>query len=217
MSDVRRKRDDQRDVERPVQRPVQHDVQPATPARTVPDYELQETVEASSPAQLKALGDPLRNSIHHLLAERAATTTELAEVLGRPRGTVDHHLKVLQGAGLVGVVRTRRVRALTERFWGRTARTIFVDRVDVGPERDDHGFLSEAMVNFRNGEAGFTTLRYARIPEERVAEYARRLDALTMEFLDERRGGDTVFGLLVALAPTDRPALSDVPAERSDG
>ena len=93
----------------------------------MPDYDLAETVRASTPAQLKALADPLRSSILHLLAERAATTTELAEALGRPKGTVDHHLKVLERAGLVDVVRTREVRALTERFWGRTARTIFVD------------------------------------------------------------------------------------------
>jgi DNA-binding transcriptional ArsR family regulator len=179
----------------------------------VPDYSLAPAVSASTPAQLKALADPVRSSILHLLAERAATTTELAEVIGRPKGTVDHHLKVLQRAGFVDVVRTRQVRALTERFWGRTARTIYVDRVDVGPARDDHGFLAEAMDTFRDGEPSFTTLRYARIPAERVAEYIDRLDALAMEFIDERRGGGTVFGMVLAVAPTDQPALGD----RTDG
>ena len=183
----------------------------------MPDYPLAEAVAASTSEQLKALADPLRTSILHLLAERAATTTELAEAMDRPKGTIDHHLKVLQRAGFVGVVRTRKVRALTERFWGRTARTIFVERVDVGPDRDDHGFLHEAMNSFRNDEPGFTTLRYARIPAARIDEYARRLDELAMEFIDEPRGGDTVFGLLLALAPTDQPALPEPRAERSDG
>lgn len=177
----------------------------------IPDYDLADTVPASTPAQLKALADPIRGSILHLLAERAATTTELAEALDRPKGTVDHHLKVLQRAGFVKVVRTRKVRALTERFWGRTARTIVIERTDFGPQRDDHGhgFLAEAMSTFRDGEPSTTTLRYARIPKDRVAEYAVRLDALAMEFIDERRGGDTVYGLLLALAPTDQPALAD--------
>ena len=179
------------------------------PNRDIPDYDLADTVSASTPAQLKALADPVRSSILHLLAERAASTTELAEAIGRPKGTVDHHLKVLQRAGFVDVVRSRQVRALTERFWGRTARTIFIDRVDVGPARDDHGFLAEAMDTFRDGDPSFTTLRYARIPAARVAEYVQRLEDLSMEFLDERRGGGTVYGLLLALAPTEQPALAD--------
>lgn len=203
MSDVRKKRDDRGPDDR------------KKPA--VPDYELADWVAASEPAQLKALADPLRTSILHLLAERAATTTELAEALGRPKGTIDHHLKVLANAGLVHVVRTRQVRALTERFWGRTARTVFIERLDVGPERDDHGFLSEAMAKFRDGTPGYTTLRFARIPAARVEEYAERLDALAMEFLDEPRGGDTVFGLLVALSPTAEPALRDRDTKESDG
>ncbi|MFT3853097.1 MAG: winged helix-turn-helix domain-containing protein [Ilumatobacteraceae bacterium] len=193
MSDVRKKRDVRKVDDRP----------------RVPDYDLAETVPANTPAQLKALADPIRGSILHLLAERAATTTELAEALDRPKGTVDHHLKVLQRAGFVKVVRSRKVRALTERFWGRTARTIMIERTDIGAQRDDHGFLAEAMSTFRIGDPSLTTLRYARIPEDRVAEYAARLDALAMEFIDERRGGDTVYGLLLALAPTDQPALRD--------
>jgi len=197
MPDVRQQRDEGVDDGRP----------------SVPDYELAETVLADTPTQLKALADPLRTSILHLLAERAATTTELAEAIGRPKGTVDHHLKVLQRAGLIGVVRTRKVRSLTERFWGRTARTVMIEHADLGPDRDDHLFLTEAMATFRDGEHGTTTLRYARIPAERVDEYARRLDALAMEFVAEPRSGDTVFGLLLALAPADQPVLK----ERADG
>jgi predicted ArsR family transcriptional regulator len=48
--------------------------------------------------------------------------TELADELGLPKGTVGHHVKVLEDAGLVRVVRTRRVRAVTEKSYGRTAR-----------------------------------------------------------------------------------------------
>jgi len=178
------------------------------PDRHIPDYDLADTVSASTPAQLKALADPVRSSILHLLAERAASTTELAEAIGRPKGTVDHHLKVLQRAGLVDVVRTRRVRALTERFWGRTARTIFVDDSSAA-SRTEHGFLAEAMTTFRPDDTSLITLRYARIPEARAKEFAARLDALAMEFIDTRRSGTTVYGLLLALSPTDQPALKD--------
>ena len=80
-----------------------------------PDYELEEILEVDRPEQFRAVGDPLRLRIVGLLSERAATTSQLAEALGESRGNVGHHLKILEGAGLVRVVRTRQVRAITEK------------------------------------------------------------------------------------------------------
>src|SRR6188472_1231101 len=99
-----------------------------------PDYELADRIALTRPSQVKAIGHPLRTTILGLLHERAATVTELAVALGRPKSTVAHHVKVLAGAGLVRVVRTRRVRAIEERFYGRTARLFYV-----GVERDPDG------------------------------------------------------------------------------
>lgn len=69
-----------------------------------------------------------------ILRERAATTTELAGQVGLAKGTVAHHLKVLEAAGLVKVVRTRRVRALTESFYGRVARLYVIKSADEKPQ-----------------------------------------------------------------------------------
>jgi DNA-binding transcriptional ArsR family regulator len=90
----------------------------------MPDYELQEQLEISAPRQFKALAHPLRQRLLGLLDRRAATLAQLAERLGEPRGTIGHHLKVLEAAGLVRVVRTRRVRGGTEHWYGRTAATL---------------------------------------------------------------------------------------------
>src|SRR5579884_3449845 len=98
-----------------------------------PDYELADRIALTEPAQVKALTHPLRNTILGLLHERAATVTELAVALERPKSTVAHHVKVLTEAGLLQVVRTRRVRAIEERFYGRTARLFYVG-VERGPE-----------------------------------------------------------------------------------
>jgi predicted ArsR family transcriptional regulator len=65
-----------------------------------------------------------------LLRDRAMSTTELAEAVGLAKGTVAHHLKVLEAAGLVKVVRTRQVRALTESFYGRVARLYVLKSAD---------------------------------------------------------------------------------------
>src|SRR6476659_4210092 len=91
-----------------------------------PDYDLADRIALTEPAQVKALSSPARTTILGLLHERAATVSELAAALERPKSTVAHHVKVLNEAGLVRVVRTRRVRAIEERFYGRTARMFYV-------------------------------------------------------------------------------------------
>src|ERR687892_1869900 len=91
----------------------------------VPDYELEDTIELTTAEQVRAISDPLRTTILGLLHERAATVTELAEAVKRPKSTVAHHVKVLSDAGLLKVVRTRRVRAIDERFYGRIARMFY--------------------------------------------------------------------------------------------
>lgn len=80
-----------------------------------------------------------------LLRERAASTTELAAALDSPKGTVGHHLKVLEAAGLVRVVRTRKVRALTERYYGRVAR-LFVLKGDESTPEDLRGGAITALM-----------------------------------------------------------------------
>ena len=79
-----------------------------------PDYDLAERIALTTPAQVKALSHSVRTTILGLLHERAATVTELAGALGRPKSTIAHHVKVLTDAGLVQVVRTRRVRAIED-------------------------------------------------------------------------------------------------------
>src|SRR4029077_7160421 len=87
------------------------------------------------PPQVKALAHPVRNTILGLLHERAATVTELAAALQRPKSTVAHHVKVLGGAGGSASVRRRGVRAIEERFYGRTARMFYVT-LEPSPDGD---------------------------------------------------------------------------------
>src|SRR4051794_41105776 len=91
-----------------------------------PDYDLADRIALTASSQVKAISHPVRTTILGLLHERAATVSELALALERPKSTIAHHVKVLAEAGLVQVVRTRRVRAIEERFYGRTARMFYV-------------------------------------------------------------------------------------------
>src|SRR5215207_8944538 len=92
----------------------------------IPDYDLEEMVVVTAPGQLRALAEPLRATLLELVLERAATVTELARAVDRPKSTVAYHVNLLVDAGLLRVVRTRRVRAIEERYYGRVARTVYI-------------------------------------------------------------------------------------------
>ena len=162
---------------------------------------------------MKALGHPLRNTILGLLHERAATVSELAVALERPKSTVAHHVKVLNEAGLVQVVRTRRVRAIEERFYGRTARMFYVavERGGDGDElpRDFNDFevaARESAGAYHDGKLwGF--IRHARISEAQASEFWERMAELVAEFERLPRSGETMYGFAVGVYPTDQPTL----------
>jgi DNA-binding transcriptional ArsR family regulator len=178
-----------------------------------PDYELADRIALTRPSQVKALSHPLRTTILGLLHERAATVTELALAVKRPKSTVAHHVKVLAEAGLLQVVRTRRVRAIEERFYGRTARMFYVSvERDAGGEempRDFNDFevaAAESADAFRDGKLwGF--IRHARITEEQASEFWERMAELVAEFDRLPRSGDTMYGFAVGVYPTDQPTL----------
>ena len=174
------------------------------------EYQPPERLLEMTPEQAGLFSEPTRDEIIVLLAERPASIKELALALGKPKGTVGHHVHVLEDAGLIAVVRTRQVRAITEKFYGRMARTYVFPHL--GPDEGDPEvpFLGEAIAEIRpgkEGETGFFTLRHARVPAERVDEFAAHLTELSEEFAASPRRGTTVYGLILGIYPTDRPSL----------
>jgi DNA-binding transcriptional ArsR family regulator len=178
-----------------------------------PDYELAPTVVASTPQQLRALAHPLRKVILDLVLERAATVTELAKALDRPKSSVSHHVDVLVDTGLLSVVRTRRVRAIEERFYGRTGRTIVVGDASLPAGTDRQNFLVEALAEM--APAGSpdlrATLRHARIPADRADEFFEHVVELAEGFTRLPRAGTVVFGFVAAVYATDHPSLPEPP------
>jgi DNA-binding transcriptional ArsR family regulator len=181
--------------------------------KSPPDYDLADRIALTEPSQVKALGHPLRNTILGLLHERAATVGELAVALERPKSTVAHHVKVLAEAGLVQVVRTRRVRAIEERFYGRTARMFYVSdersaEGEVMP-RDFNDFevaARESADAYRDGKLwGF--IRHARISGAQASEFWERMAELVAEFEQLPRSGETMYGFAVGVYPTDQSTL----------
>ncbi|MGN6300594.1 MAG: ArsR/SmtB family transcription factor [Angustibacter sp.] len=183
-------------------------------AHNVPDYDLADRIALTEPAQVKAIGHPLRTTILQLLHERAATVTELAAAVGRPKSTVAHHVDVLTENGLLRVVRTRRVRAIEERFYGRTARLFHVaaEPSSTGELPTDFNDFEvaarESATAFERGRLwGF--LRHARLSEEAASQFWERMAQLVEEFDRTPRAGDTVYGFAIGIYPTDHPSLPE--------
>ena len=178
-----------------------------------PDYALADRMALTRPDQVKALSHPLRNTILQLLHERAATVTELATAVERPKSTVAHHVAVLTRNGLLQVVRTRRVRAIEERFYGRTARMFYValepSSAGEDPPRDFNDFevaARESAPAYENGQL-FGFIRHARISEDQASEFWAKMAALVEEFDRMPRSGDTMYGFAIGIYPSDHPVL----------
>jgi DNA-binding transcriptional ArsR family regulator len=183
-----------------------------------PDYELDEVLVVQDPKQLRALGDTLRARIVMLLRERAASTTELAAVLETPKGTVGHHLKVLERAGLIRVVRTRKVRALTEKFYGRVARLFVLKGDESMPQEFQGGLLAAMMLReaadeliAAGGNQDTSAFIHVRLTPARRRRFEQRLNRLVADLqrADDPNGESQALTYALFRAPTRLPPPSD--------
>jgi DNA-binding transcriptional ArsR family regulator len=180
--------------------------------RRGPDYELADRLDVTTAEQHRALGNLTRSQILGLLNEEAATITQLAATLGVLKGSASYHVRLLERAGLVRVVRTRRVRGVVERYYGRTARRFELDAPGAG--RDAGGLLlrTAAAELDRRGpvepdDVDMVTSTHARLDPARAREFRTRLTELIEELRTAGSPGQPQYGLVVALYSTGlRPA-----------
>ena len=180
---------------------------------SIPDYDLDEMLVVTAPDQLRSLADPLRTTLLELVLERAATVTEMAQAVGRPKSTVAYHVNLLVDAGLLRVVRTRRVQAIDERYYGRVARTLYIG-VLTRPEDKEVVLAINGLVRAAAEAAPAhaadqlrCTLLHARIPIEEVRTFWAQVQELARQFAQIPRSGDRVYGFTAGLYPTDAPTL----------
>jgi DNA-binding transcriptional ArsR family regulator len=188
----------------------------------IPDYDLAEMLVVTAPEQLRALADPLRATLLELLLERAATVTEMARAVDRPKSTVAYHVNLLVDAGLLRVVRTRRVRAIEERYYGRVARTLYIGVLSRPEDKRVVAAingLAEAAAESAAAHAADELrclLVHARIPIEEVRNFWAQVQEVARQFAQIPRAGDQVYGFVAGLYPTDVPTLPDVERDPTD-
>jgi DNA-binding transcriptional ArsR family regulator len=188
--------------------PADRQTAPAGGGVAAPDYEAADVLVVRRPEQLKALADELRSRIIVLLREHARSVTELAERLGLPKGTVAHHVKVLEQAGLLKVVRTRKVRAMTESYYGRTARLFLYDNDgESADEVRDIVAISLRLaadeilpLNYEDPDAiACSGVLRVRLGTKDAERFNRRIDKLLEDFRAAEDPDGIPYGLALAM------------------
>jgi DNA-binding transcriptional ArsR family regulator len=160
-------------------------------------YEAADTLLVSQPEQLRALASQPRHAILSLLRESAHSASELAAEMGMPKGTVGHHVKVLEDVGLIHVVETRRVRAVTEKYYGRVAR-LFLFQGEEAPDAVPP--LGAASLRQAADEVEHAALANFGLVRARLAPAdARRFERRLKRLVDDFRAKDSGEGPLVSL------------------
>lgn len=175
-----------------------------------PGYDIDDTLVIRDPAQFKALGHALRRQILDELLVEPASIAMLADQTHTPKGTVNHHLKMLLAAGLVRQVLTRPVRGVTEILYGRTARTYEMDTpFQTGAV---HAMFTAAANEWPVNDNGYASLRHARIAHTHRDSFERELRALVDRFANEpQENSQHRTGLLVAIYTTATHRNNDQP------
>jgi hypothetical protein len=131
-------------------------------------------------------------------------------------------VNLLLDAGLLRVVRTRRVRAIEERYYGRVARTIYIGVLSRPAEKQVVAAingLAEAAAESAAAHAADQLrclLVHARIPIGEVRSFWAQVQDIARRFAQIPRAGDQVYGFTAGLYPTDAPTLPDVERDPTD-
>jgi DNA-binding transcriptional ArsR family regulator len=172
---------------------------------SVPDYEMADSLELTTAAQHRAVGNLVRAQVLGLLGDRAATISQLATELGALKGSISYHVRLLEEAGLIRVIRTRQVRGVVERYYGRTARRYELN--------DPHADISSTLLRTAAAELDrrppggteddIVSLAHGRLDPTRAADFGRRLGDLIEEFRLDRGSAGPMYALSVALFQTN--------------
>ena len=119
-------------------------------------------------------------------------------------------MKVLEKAGLVRVVRTRQVRALTEKYYGRVARLFVLKTADDVPDELRGGAIPALMLRraaeealaSRRSEKDTSGLVHVRLGPGDVTRFQKRLNRLVADFHRSEDTDGEMHALAFALFPT---------------
>ena len=145
--------------------------------------------------QLHAIGDPTRWRILGRLLVGPASIQELAQALGAAKGTIGHHVRVLEGAGLIRVAETKRVRGVTEKRYLRVARQFRLPETEEDGASAETAYLpvraalAEARPTLGKADPSMSLVVRARMPAARAKRFADLINQIA-DRVRRRRTGD---------------------------
>ncbi|SDK09351.1 Helix-turn-helix domain-containing protein [Nonomuraea maritima] len=148
----------------------------------MPESDLPETFHVTTEEQLRAVSNLTRHRIMAVLRFEPATITQIAARVGLAKGSSSYHVRLLERAGLVKVVRTRKVRGVTERYYAMAARSI--ELPDPGPGQPDV-LMRNAVADLEESPADsvrHVKMAHLRLTDAQFAELGARLNALADEY-----------------------------------
>ena len=176
-------------------------------------YDLDETIVADSPARLKAVGNHLR-ALHPRLGaregddgDRTCRTRSQATRHRRPPRRCARRRRAPEGH------RTRRVRAIEERFYGRTAQTIVFRRPRMTvicrswPTPEPRPTCRRRKSACKAADSPCATHGSPRTGEG----VHRACHGLALEFTRLPRDGTREYAFLAGVFPTNRPVAPEDP------
>ncbi|MFJ5848114.1 helix-turn-helix domain-containing protein [Streptomyces sp. NPDC092903] len=148
----------------------------------MPTDDLPETLHVTTDEQLRAVSSLTRHRIMAVLRFEPATITQIAGRVGLAKGSSSYHVRLLERAGLVKVVRTRKVRGVTERYYAMAARSIVLP--DPGTGQPDV-LMRHAVADLEaapvEGER-YVRMAHLRLTEKQFTELGARLEELADEY-----------------------------------
>lgn len=147
----------------------------------MPTDDPPETFHVTTEEQLRAVSNLTRHKIMAVIRFEPATITQIAAQVGLAKGSSSYHVRLLERAGLVKVVRTRKVRGVTERYYAMAAQAIELpDPVAGQPDV----LMRHAVADLEASTDGerFVQLAHLRLTAEQFAGLGKRLEALAEEY-----------------------------------
>lgn len=186
---------------------------------------MEPLLKLESLEQVRALADPLRLKILEALGHEPRTTKQVADGLGEKPTRLYHHVRVLEQAGLIRQVKTRRNRGTIEKYYEASAQQIGIEarlfQAEGAPDQalttlgaiygsilrstaaEMEASLSAGLIRKQPGEQPIVMghLRL-KVRPERVRELHRRLREVMAEFQSaDDKEGPVHYGLTVAFYP----------------
>ncbi|MEU8762380.1 helix-turn-helix domain-containing protein [Streptomyces sp. NPDC048659] len=144
--------------------------------------DLPESLRVTTDEQLRAVSNLTRHRIMAVLRFEPSTITQIAERVGLAKGSSSYHVRLLERAGIVEVVRTRKVRGVTERYYAMAARSIELpDPGEGGPDFLMRHAVADLEAAPADGER-HVGMAHLRLTDAQFAELSARLEALVGEY-----------------------------------